>query len=508
MSKERELRLFNAVTNIRDDLIDRAQYSKANALRRSWKPWAAIAACAVLAVGAAAVMLQQSFRLPGGSSGGAGAGGSGHADGSSVFMSYAGPVFPLTLSEQDSEITANRHIAYDFSLAREDSLRVWGAHVQDNYTLLNHSSQQREASLLYPFAGSFNELAKQMPTITVDGELVSPTLHPGGYSGSFTGVHGADDPEGSSNVLHLDSWEGYKALLESGGYQAKALADYPSLGQQVTVYSFTDFEAPLDEFNAASQAITFTINPEKTTILLYGFNGGEYGAEGQRRFSYFVPNETRRESSEKYIVVLGDDIGEYALQGYKNGAIEKGNELDGVSASVTRTERILSDVLGDIVKNFILVYDDGKGLAVSDGMFLGAVSEFMLEYGLLSGSVRDRYDTAMLEDMISETKNLDRIFYLEFPVTIPAGRSASVMASMHKQPSYDFHCTGSDNVGVQGYDMVTRIGSNLYFDAVTAEITNIDEIEIVRQNFGFDTASGVTKVSIDPTIEHYYLEIK
>ena len=58
------------------------------------------------------------------------------------------------------------------------------------------------------------------------------------------------------------------------------------------------------------------------------------------------------------------------------------------------------------------------------------------------------------------------------------------------------------------YDMVTRLGSNLHFESVAAEITNIKDIDIIRQNFGFDLLAGVTKVILDPAIEHYYLEIK
>ena len=72
------------------------------------------------------------------------------------------------------------------------------------------------------------------------------------------------------------------------------------------------------------------------------------------------------------------------------------------------------------------MYGDGEGFSVPNEVFLGAVSEFMLEYGLLSGAVRDRYELGMLEDIISETKNLDRVFYLEFPVTIPAGGQITV----------------------------------------------------------------------------------
>jgi hypothetical protein len=47
--------------------------------------------------------------------------------------------YPLTLSEVDKGITATRNIAYDFSLQNEDSIRVWGANVEDSYTVSNSS---------------------------------------------------------------------------------------------------------------------------------------------------------------------------------------------------------------------------------------------------------------------------------------------------------------------------------------------------------------------------------
>ncbi len=440
--------------------------------------------------------------------GNAGTGGSGHAEGATTFMSYAGPVFPLTLSEPDSEMTASRRITYDFSLDGEDEPRLWGAQVQDSYVLSNPADRARTVNLLYPFNGSFTELAEQMPAITVDGEEISPTLYPGGYSGGFTGVYGADDPDGSANILQLHSWEDYKALLESGSYRTEAFRAYPTLTQQVTVYEFTDFEAPLAEYDAATQAISFIIDPEKTQILLYGFNGGEYGENGERRFSYFVPNETRRESDKKYLIVIGDDIDEYALQGYKNGACEKGNELEGVSATVTRKQCGLSDVLRDAIENYLSVYGNGEGLFVPDEMFQGAVSAFMQAYGISSDSVRDRYESGRLEDIISETMSLGRVFYLEFPVTISAGGSASVVASLHKEPSYDFCCAGTGNIGIQGYDMVTRLGSNLLFTEMMAALSSTEHIEIVRQNFGFDPLAGIDEVTLNPDTSHYYLEIR
>jgi len=360
---------------------------------------------------------------------------------------------------------------------------------------------------IYPFAGSFNGLQKLIPAINVNGKEVLPTLYAGGYSKKFTGARGKKDPAAAFNILQLDSWESYKSLLEDGGYQSNAFAPYPVLSQQVTVYTFTDFKVPA-EYDAATQAISFTIDPAKTTVLLYGFNGVEIGDDGFRRYSYFVPNGVRRDSNLKLLIVIGDDITDYTLQGYKNGACERGNELEGVSATVTRQERVLSDVISELIDHFFDEHDYGNSLDVSKEMFLGAVSEFMVQYGLLSEPVLDRYQYAMMEEIISEVYNRKRVFYLKFEVEIPAGGSASVTAGMHKNPSFDFVCSGSDNEGIQGYDMVTRLGSNLLFDALTAELTSTDRIEIVRQNYGFNLLQGITRVELDPAEEHYFLEIR
>jgi hypothetical protein len=505
---KKEVKLFNAITGIRDDLIEEAQETKKKSYRSNWKRCSTIAASIILVLGIGTIALLNNWLPFGGSSSPGGEGGSGHLAGATTFMSYAGPVFPLTLENAVDNTTATRSIAYDFALVNEDSLRVWGSSITENYTLENSSAEDMVAEGIYPFAGSFDELKEQMPTIKVNGETVTPTLYPGRYSGGFIGVLGADDPEGSSNILELDSWEGYKKLLEDGNYLRRAFEDYPTFPQKVAVYKFTDFEAPLEEFDAATQAISFTIDPEKTNILLYGFNGGEYNEDGFRRYSYFIPNGIRRETDEKYIIVIGEDIGNYVLQGYKNGACEEGNELEGVSVTVTRIEASLSDVFAEIVDNFFSTYDADEVIPVSRDMFLGIMSEFMLEHGVFSSFPKERYEYGMLEDIISETKNLDRVFYLRFPIGIPAGQDASVMVSLRKKPSYDFHCSGSKNVGVQGYDMVTRLGSNLEFTEMTASLRNTENIEILNQNFGFDLEGGIDSVTLNPEIPHYYLEIK
>ncbi|MCI9352323.1 MAG: hypothetical protein HFF58_03615, partial [Lawsonibacter sp.] len=98
--------------------------------------------------------------------------------------------------------------------------------------------------------------------------------------------------------------------------------------------------------------------------------------------------------------------------------------------------------------------------------------------------------------------------YLEAQVTIPAGGSVTLTAEMTKEGSYDFYCAHTENRGVYGYDMVTQLGSNLACTGQTAVLEDRGQIEIVRQNFGFDLENGIDRVELDSSAEHYYLEVK
>jgi len=55
---------------------------------------------------------------------------------------------------------------------------------------------------------------------------------------------------------------------------------------------------------------------------------------------------------------------------------------------------------------------------------------------------------------------------------------------------------------------VTKLGSSLDFTSQTARTVNTEDVEIVRQNYGFDWANGVNEVELDQGVEHYYLEVR
>lgn len=520
-------RLFRVLGLVDDDLIEEAASSAGE--QGAFRKWMAAAAClAVLCAVGAGWLITGGFRGMGASA--PGESGSGIASDTeptsaegTTFMSYAGPVFPLALAEENSALTAERKTTWDFAPGtyHDGMTRQWGASVTDSYTLVNITDSDQTATALYPFAGSFTELEALRPTVTVDGEAAEATLYAGSYAGGFQGVWQSDGQGGYAlddttlNLSYPDGWTDYKALLADGKYLDAALGDGPVLDIPVTVYEFTDFQAP-EGYDAATQAIEFTIDREKTTVYSYGFNGGAWdpGTDWQQR-SYFVPNGQRREKELKLLVVLGEDIDEYTLTGYENGGCNRGEELEGIGCTVTRRETTLDELLDLLCREYLEAYagwqygmEDGAVSAMPFALFRRAVGELMVQYGPVSEAVKDRYADGRLDDIISEAMSQQRVLYLAVPVTVPAGSEVNITFSLWKEPSFDFGCSGSESVGLQGYDFVTRLGSDLMFTGQRAALANTDSIQIERQNFGFDLEKDVTEVALDLKMEHYYLEIR
>ena len=241
--------------------------------RRIFRPWMGACACLALIVGLGVGLYTGRIPLPGGS-----AGGGGH-DEASTFMSYAGPVFPLTLKEENDSITAQREITLDFApwqrewvsneeevaamedltdAERQEALEQqneWfpdGGYyrssdhilVTDAYTLTNRSNADQTVTVLYPFASSLDQLGENLPALTLDGAELETSLRIGAYSGGFEGAWDGTlggDPAGSVNLDYANSWEDYQALLADGTYLQRAMGPLPDLsGVPAIVYRFTD----------------------------------------------------------------------------------------------------------------------------------------------------------------------------------------------------------------------------------------------------------------------------
>ena len=522
---ERSIRLLEALSEIDEQKIDEAAPEE-RASRFRWRKWGAIAAVLALVVGAGSYLLPRiggsaSNRSPGS----AGAGGAGVNE-ASTFMSYAGPVFPLTLREEDDGVSAEREITLDFTrwmIPGEDGYS--GRHaaeivVTDAYTLSNASGEEKTVSVLYPFSAALYRLAKRMPTLTADGVALDTMLHAGGYSGGFQGVDGGAG-EHLLNLDQVNSWEGYKALLSDGRYQAAALGGYPDLsGVPVTVYRFYDYYGPEPDEMAGrpnpSIRAAFELDYDRTTVLSYGFHAASYDRENGTMIQGFsIPEPFNPWHGDPYyLIVIGDDVRNLTTGAYVTGGTDEDTKrLEGAGVSV---ERYVSDLETALRAAAELLYGRNERIRFGEltfqeigadfELYFGLLKEFVSSYGVLSREPVARYGTGWLEEL--DVINVDRVFYLEAEVIIPAGGSVRLAAEMVKDGSYDFYCAHTENRGVYGYDMVTELGSNLNCTEQTAVLKEQGQLEIVRQNFGFDLDGGVDRVTLDPRQEHYYLEVR
>ena len=539
--------LLDAIGEAKDEYVQDVRNAKVKKMP-GWAKWtSAIAACLVLTIGVSLFF--------GGMGGNAGAGGSGHEDGS-TFMSYAGPVFPLTLREENAAISAERTVTMDFepwvpvwisneeeaasrtNLTEEekqdviDTYNEWypegGRYqssgkilVSDTYTLTNSSSEDQTISFLYPFASSLNGLIENRPTITINEEAINTELHAGSYAGTFQGAweNWAETHEnpGSLNLQYIESWEGYETLLSDGSYLERALGDYPDLSHiPVIVYKFTDAWGPAEDDDAGipnpSMRIMFELDYDKTNVLSYGFHSGsndrENGIMG-RGFSIREEGE-RWYGNPYYLIVIGDDVQNMTSQGYVTGGWDTKNEVES-GVTITRTESDLESALREAASFYYGELTDVQNYVEADPeygfeMYYGLLKEHLVAYGVLSEKEIDRYASGWIEEL--DIVGVDRVFWLEAEITIPAGESVTLTAAFEKEPSFDFTCADTANKGISGYDMVTALGSNLIFTQQTACLEDRGQIEIVRQNFGFDLENGIKEVTLDLTVPHYYLEVK
>ena len=514
---ERSERLLVQLGGIRAEIVDEADepVPERTGKRPAWKRWAALAAGLAIVLFTAGVF-SGVIPLLGGNASGSGVN---PADGGpTTFMFYAGPVFPLTLREADSGISARREITLDFAPwapVTENGYQRYSTDilVTDSYVLTNTSGEEKTVPVLYPFSGALYELAERVPTLTANGAELDAALRAGGYSGGFQDAYGGSG-EQRLNLYRLNSWEEYKALLSDGRYQTAALGEYPDLSDiPVTVYRFFDWYGPEPDEKAGypnpSIRAGFELDYGRTTVLSYGFHAASYDRKNGtmiQGFSIPRPSDSRYGDSY-YLFVVGDDIRNLTTGAYVTGGTDADTkELESAGVSVERYTSDLESVLRMAAER---IYGGSERLQEGGAdfeMYFGLFKEFLCSYGVLSDQGAERYDTGWLESL--EADVVDRVFYLEAELTIPAGGSVDLTAAMRKEGSYDFYCAHTENQGIYGYDLVTELGSNLNCTGQRATIEDRGLIEIVRQNFGFDLENGVKTVDLDPAQEHYYLEVR
>ena len=458
----------------------------------------ALAACLILVFVSGFGLLRNG--LGGMGSGGGGSNGGSCSGEGEPYMLYTGPVFPLALCEETTDISAARSIDFDFSqysdyMTKDHVILDSDCRVKDEYVLENISDENRELALYYPFAESLSESGKLTPTVTVNDKEVEAEVVAGN-------VYSEDD----DLIDSFYSWQSYRDVADSG-YNAKTADDRPGLNEKVIVYELYDMYAEEPgEDSAPTAALEFSLDYHKTGVLSYGFNGTWEtilsGGIKAMKTDAFIPQEGDiNYGRSAYLIVLGEDIKDYEVKTYTDDGLTE--ELEGAGAKVRRYEITLSEALGLMAS----LYTDGTNeislpSAISRDDFAKLTYDYIREsYEYKS---ENAYSTGNLEDAFDCTLSFRRILYQRIAVTVPAGGSIEVKFDMIKEPSRDFR---GENLAQNGYDMLTWAGSRLDFSSQTASISGADYIGIVDQNFGFELEQGVTEVRLDPAEEHYYMDI-
>jgi hypothetical protein len=496
------LELYDGITGIPEAFIAEAAAYRRKKTGRWRRPLAAAAALVLIAgLGTAAV---RRFFGAGAGSGSAGRLGE---DGCS-YMHYAGPVLPLAVLEDAEEITAERRVDYDFLPYRTVTVTGDGSGgtaytrfrsetiVTDSYVLTNTGEEDRTLTLLYPAVLRLSDPLRYLPRLTAAGEELEAELHAAPYTGGFGDAWGGNDPAGTVNLAPLSDWQGYAELLADGSYREKAFRPFPVLDMPVVVYKVWNYEVLDPEAQNPTLYFDFRADTERSTVMSYGANRMTWDAETGTG-SFGVSSLDRMNVLPMYILVCGEDVPEYSLRG-------SGQVQAEVERSETTLDAFIRQVWPETDPAAVPAEERSVGSVLPYDVRIGAMEDLLASYGVISQRPAQRYQLGRLEDL-SEANSMERVMYLTCRVTVPAGESLRVEAVMHKDASRDY--TGKKR-NADGYDLASRLGSDLTFTAQYASVSHPEEIRMEENNFGFDPDKGITQVLLDPEVGHYWMQVE
>ncbi|MBQ3192776.1 MAG: hypothetical protein IJB59_04300 [Oscillospiraceae bacterium] len=413
--------------------------------------------------------------------------------GSGAFSFYRGPVLPMTGISGTEELKAARHVDFDFAPFARDwealmdgQFRRVDVLVTDTYQLTNRGQTAVTADLAYPFEGRLTDPEEDFPAVTVDGKPVE--------AGLLLSV------DAHSSVKKAGSWKAYRKAVEEGNHLEEALAAAPVLRERVKVYHFADirYDGP-EEPQGAFLRIRF-VKPENTRLWAYNWkSGGTDAKTGEFDMMFGAEPDG---SGEGWLLVAGEDIPAPEFSGNLTYNITETSSTDQVTYRLETYDATLEEMLRRFSKTYDIWIESHDypphALAAPEVLYEGAAKY------LAGGIYSDTYGYVSIDNIFWDVAGKNRLMYRRFPVEIGPGETVCVQVRYHQEGSEDNGGMGEPRYG---YDMATRLGSNLKIAELTASITNGEEIKITGQNMGFRLEQGTARVSLDPEKERYYLNV-
>ena len=399
--------------------------------------------------------------------------------GSGEFAYYRGPVLPMTSLNGAEGIEVNRNVNFDFSPYQDTkaySLNCMGAaRITDTYILTNATDETKMLDLAYGFQGSFNDQPEEFPVITVDGGVIQPELCP------------SIDPE--EKLFYSGNFEKYSKLFEKKDFLGIAMEQFEALDIPVTAYHFMDL-AYNGTVSALDPMLTLRCTwDENTTVFTMGLSKAETEKDGRQLMMFAVRDK------EAWLFTLGGTLIAPEFGGNKSWIIEKDSAIEGVTYQLETYETTLMDAILECADQN---QDWGSGVMTPE-ILAKCTANRIQKMDTASASGLISFNT-LFYDAVYES----RLMYQVFQVKLCPGESVTLEAAYIQEPSWD--SSGPKDYR-EGYDLATKLGSDLNFTALSSSLTNTDRIRLGAQNFGFDLEKGITNVSLDLQTDRYYMEI-
>ena len=500
---DRSERLFAALTQISDRHIEEAAQPPEKQAH-PWRKWGTAAACVTLIAVTASI-----FPHLGGCGASMGDSAAPEAEeGYTEFLSYAGPILPLTLETPNDALTAERTVTLDFapwvprweeegdlSIFPEGGRWRWEEDllVEDSYLLTNTGTTPQTVTVQLPFVSSLEGLQVDAPMLEAEGQSLSTELLAGKPAPAYD----------------YTDWQDCADQLSDGTVRQKAAT--PLLADQhvpVTVYAFTEPWAEKQDAKRVPNPtvqVRFDLDFEKTQVLTYGFDGGSNNwEEGRMCREFSIPDGRRpREPEARLLLIFGEPVRNLETSCHSTGGSDPDTPiLEEAGVTVTRHDANLMNVLWWLLEDWDWQWPLGEDLD-ADTLYRLLLQQLDMDFSRGPEEINRR--GGMLEDSLMQLHSAQRVLWTTAQLTIPAGETLTLTAHSRKEPSYNYGGTG--DTARKGYDLLPWLDTSLTFTGQTAVLNTRDRVEPVDQNFGFDPAGGVNAVSLSPEVEHYYLEV-
>lgn len=401
---------------------------------------------------------------------------------------YGGPVLPLSGLTGTEVLEVSREVEVDF--ANYEDLPEWSADpntviITDSYALTNPTGEPVAAQLVWGFEGQFVDPVEQFPVITVDGEPADAGLYP------------AVDPNG---IVHrAGNFEAYSKALTENDFLATALAQPPSWDVPVRIYHFSDLAYEGTSEIEAFLKIDYTYGRETNLWVPY-FD--VFGYDQEEKTYHLMVKVSR---GDAWLYVMGDDITIHGISGNLGYNISRDTQVEDVTCKLETAEGDFMALLRQEARLYRYPVIEGEsqeaGLMTPELLYDGAMKRIVgSSYQNPEQYVRDMYN--IFGTVVTE----NRMLYWVFPVEIPAGATVTVSARYEQETSENYVRT--DPVK-NGFDLATTLGSSLNIREQSVTLLNAHLIRIPTeesQNFGFDLESGITTVTLDPSVERYFMD--